>query len=581
LQCEANTQWCPEQEACIENCEETCNGGAASTTSGTSEASSTQSVGTSENPTMETTASQVPSTTAPGPSTASQGPSTTSQGPSTTSKDPSTTSVEPSTSEPTLDCDVLCAGMGEIKISDGCCTSTFCQCTNGQENYLYSCYFGRVFCNAWQQCMKIDVCTDNELHCCDGGLGLETTTTTEETIKTCDELCEGLDNVEVGNSCQPNYCLCLNSDGFDLQCEANTQWCPEQEACIENCEETCNGGAASTTSGTSEASSTQSVGTSENPTMETTASQVPSTTAPGPSTASQGPSTTSQGPSTTSKDPSTTSVEPSTSEPTLDCDVLCAGMGEIKISDGCCTSTFCQCTNGQENYLYSCYFGRVFCNAWQQCMKIDVCTDNELHCCDGGLGLETTTTTEETIKTCDELCEGLDNVEVGNSCQPNYCLCLNSDGFDMQCDEENTQWCPEQEKCIENCEETCYGGAASTTSGTSEASSTSMASSETSTASESTEPTTKTTTNIETTTRIASTTVMADSTTVGETTTESGIKSCEDLCEGLNDGYVGNYCQPKYCLCLTAGGYELDCEEENTQWCPDQGTCIDNCEQNC
>jgi len=350
--------------------------------------------------------------------------------------------------------------MEAIKVSDGCCTTLFCQCTNGQENYLYSCYDGDVFCNAFQQCLNKELCLDNAQQCCDVGLQ-----TTEETIKTCDDLCEGLDDVNVGNSCQPNYCYCLSSEGYDVDCpEENTQWCPEQEKCIANCEENCYGGGGSTTSVTSDSSSTTSAGTSENPTT---------TLVPSPST--QEPSTTTQELSTTSEEPSTTSAELSTSEQTLDCDALCADMEAIKVSDGCCTTLFCQCTNGQENYLYSCYDGDVFCNAFQQCLNKELCLDNAQQCCD--VGLQTTTTV--------------------------------------------------------------------------------------------------------TTSNIASTTSKEDSTTIGETTTESGIKSCDELCEGLDDAYVGNYCLPNYCYCLTSGGYDIDCTEENTLWCPDQNQCIDNCEEKC
>merc|ERR1712098_969426 len=108
--------------------------------------------------------------------TTTQELSTSTQELSTTSEEPSTTSVEPSTSEQTLDCDALCADMEAIKVSDGCCTTLFCQCTNGQENYLYSCYDGDVFCNAFQQCLNKDLCLDNAQQCCDVGLQ-----TTEET----------------------------------------------------------------------------------------------------------------------------------------------------------------------------------------------------------------------------------------------------------------------------------------------------------------------------------------------------------------------------------------------------------------
>merc|ERR1712227_1011153 len=219
---------------------------------------------------------------------------------------------------------------------------------------------------------------------------------------------------------------------------------------------------------------TTTAGTSESPTTTqgpSTTTQEPSTTTQGPSTTTQEPSTTSEELSTTSEEPSTTSAEPSTSEQTLDCDALCADMEAIKVSDGCCTTLFCQCTNGQENYLYSCYDGDVFCNAYQQCLKKELCLDNAQQCCD--VGLQTTTTTV-------------------------------------------------------------------------------------------------------TTSNIASTTAKEDSTTIGETTTESGIKSCDELCEGLDDAYVGNYCLPNYCYCLTSGHYDMDCTEENTQWCPDQNQCIDN-----
>merc|ERR1719204_895789 len=360
--CGEGQGFCPSSPSspCVSECETSncCNDDSTLAPSTTSSVQST----TSQEP---STTSQELSTTTQEPSTTNQEPSTTSQEPSTTTQEPSTTSVEPSTSESTLDCDALCADMEAIKVSDGCCTTLFCQCTNGQENYLYSCYDGDVFCNAYQQCLKKDLCLDNAQQCCDVGLQTTTTTTTiattsniasttakedsttigettsESGIKSCEELCEGLDHAYVGNYCLPNYCYCLTSGHFDMDCtEENTLWCPEQETCIANFEENCYGGGGSTTSVSSEGSSTTTAGTSENPTT----TQGPSTTTHVPSPTTQEPSTTTQEPSPTTQEPSTTSAEPSTSEQTLDCDALCADMEAIKVSDGCCTTLFCQCT---------------------------------------------------------------------------------------------------------------------------------------------------------------------------------------------------------------------------------------------
>ena len=60
------------------------------------------------------------------------------------------------------------------------------------------------------------------------------------------------------------------------------------------------------------------------------------------------------------------------------------------------------------------------------------------------------------------------------------------------------------------------------------------------------------------------------------------IINCDEVCLSSADpGLNGECCMPYYCDCESYGNFQMECNEEDTLWCPAQNDCISNCHSAC
>ena len=125
---------------------------------------------------------------------------------------------------------------------------------------------------------------------------------------------------------------------------------------------------------------------------------------------------------------------------------------------------------------------------------------------------------------------------------PYYCDCEDYGNFQMDCTEDDTYWCPSLTSCIPTCSDLCDCQVETTSSGS---------------------PTTSS---------------APDTIT---TTTPQFDNYCDRVCFGLDSGFWGECCEAAYCDCEDYGNFEMDCVDEGTLWCPQQGGCISTCQADC
>ena len=131
-------------------------------------------------------------------------------------------------------CDELCIGVSDYQYVGEYCSGTYCFCTyfGAEENY---CQEG----HGW--CQEREECTENCENSC-------STTDPPSTVEstTFGSFCEMMcitgnigENGFTGDYCSETYCWCAYYGPSEYPCSNDNRFCPDQNLCIENCENSC------------------------------------------------------------------------------------------------------------------------------------------------------------------------------------------------------------------------------------------------------------------------------------------------------------------------------------------------------
>ena len=258
--------------------------------------------------------------------------------------------VSPSLPSLSPECELLCEEVPEGDLAGDCCSTTFCHCSEEEEDQEAACDGGHYFCPQYGGCLDFygQQCDGERFDCCEEITTTSSTSTTmtaitetDSTLVTDSTDCTALCLTEqpgalTGDCCSPTYCVCSPAGDQSAVCEEGQYFCPQQHSCLPFYGLQCDG---------------QMFDCCATSTIPTTSSSSTSMVSPG-----------------------------STSEPPAGpCSEMCAG--KTGVVGDCCGSQYCDCDQSDQPLL--CQPQHYFCPAFSSCLNMygAECSSTMFDCC--------------------------------------------------------------------------------------------------------------------------------------------------------------------------------------------------------